>query len=92
MKSRHQVMVFMSLIMVWIGQFCCDVNGYQNVKVAVTARLLLLLFSIRLLFVEVCQFHFRSCEVQVVVGTHTCHIIFNAMRRSNATCRFFFIT
>ena len=46
-------MVFMSLIMVWIGQFCRDVNGCQNVKVAVTARLLLLLFSICLLFVEV---------------------------------------
>ena len=34
-----------------IGQFCLDVIGRQNVKVVVIGRLLLLLFSIHLLFV-----------------------------------------
>ena len=51
MKSRHQMMVFMSLVLVLIGQFCHDVIGRQNVKVVVTGRLLLLLFFICLLFV-----------------------------------------
>ena len=49
-KSR-QMMVFMSLILVLIGQFCRGVIGRQNVKVVVIGRLLLLIFSIRLLFV-----------------------------------------
>ena len=44
------MMVFMSLILVLIGQFCRDVIGRQNVKVVVIRRLLLLLFSISLLF------------------------------------------
>ena len=39
-KSRHQIMVFMPLVVVWIGQFCCDVIGSQNVKVAVIGWLL----------------------------------------------------
>ena len=51
MKSRRQMMVFMPLVLVLIGQFCRDVIGRQNVKVVVIGRLLLLLFSIRLLFV-----------------------------------------
>ena len=59
MKSHRQMMVFMPLVVVWIGQFCCDVIGHQNVKVVVIV--VLLLFSICLLFVEVCQFHLRSC-------------------------------
>ena len=42
------MMVFVSSL---IGQFCCDVIGHQNVKVVVIGRLLLLLFSVRLLFV-----------------------------------------
>ena len=45
------MMVFMSLVLVLIGQFCRDVIGRQNVKVVVIGRLLLLLFFIRLLFV-----------------------------------------
>ena len=48
------MMVFMSLVLVLIGQFCRDVIGHQNVKVVVIGQLLLLLFSIRLLFV--CRF------------------------------------
>ena len=39
-KSFHQVMVFMPLVVVWIGQFCHDVIGHQNIKVAVTGQLL----------------------------------------------------
>ena len=37
MKSRRQRMVFMPLILVWIGTFCLDVIG-QNVKVAVIGQ------------------------------------------------------
>ena len=33
-------MVFMPLVMVLIGQFCSDVIGYQNLKVAVIDPLL----------------------------------------------------
>ena len=38
-KSCHQ-MVFMPLILVWNGQFCGDVIGHQNVRVAVNGRFL----------------------------------------------------
>ena len=48
-KSLCQMMVFMPLVLVLIGQFCRDVIGRQNVKVVVIGRLFLLLFSIRLL-------------------------------------------
>ena len=34
------MMVFMPLVVVWIGQFCRDVIGHQNMKVAVIGRLL----------------------------------------------------
>ena len=61
MKSHRQMMVFMSLVLVLIGQFCRDVIGRQNVKVVVIGRLLLLLFSIRLLFV--CRFRLRSSRL-----------------------------
>ena len=37
MKIRRQMMVFMPLVLVLIGQFCRDVIGRQNVKVAVVA-------------------------------------------------------
>ena len=43
-KSCRQMMVFMSLVLVLIGQFCRDVIGRQNVKVVVIGRLLLLSF------------------------------------------------
>ena len=39
-KSRHQV-VFMPLILAWNGQFCADVIGHQNMRVAVNDRFLL---------------------------------------------------
>ena len=44
------MMVFMSLVLVLIGQFCRDMIGRQNVKVLVVGwlLLLLLLFSIHL--------------------------------------------
>ena len=45
MNGRRQMMVFISLVLVLIGQFCRDVIGRQNVKVIVIGRLLLLLFS-----------------------------------------------
>ena len=35
------MMVFMSLVLVLIGQFCRDVIGHQNMKVVVIGRLLL---------------------------------------------------
>ena len=44
-KSRGHAIVFMPLVLIWIGQFCGDVIGSQNVKVAVIGRLLLLFFS-----------------------------------------------
>ena len=53
------MMVFISLAFVLISQFCRDVIGRLNVKVVVIGRLLLLLFSIRLMFV--CRFRLRSC-------------------------------
>ena len=34
------MMVFMPLVLVWIGQFCRDVIGRQNVKVVVIGRML----------------------------------------------------
>ena len=40
MKSHRQMMVIMPLVFVWIGQFCRDVIGRQNVKVVVIGRLL----------------------------------------------------
>ena len=51
--SRPQMMVFMPLILVWIGQFCRDVIGRQNVKVVVIGRLLLCCYfrSVYCLFV-----------------------------------------
>ena len=51
MKSRRQMMVFISVVLVLIGHFCHNVIGRQNLKVVLIGRLLLLLFSIRLLFV-----------------------------------------
>ena len=39
MKSRRQMMVFMPLVLVLIGQFYRDVIGRQNVKVVVISRL-----------------------------------------------------
>ena len=56
------MIVFSPLVFVQIGQFCRDVIGpRQKVKVVVIGRfsVVLLLFSIRLLFV--CQFRLRSC-------------------------------
>ena len=38
-KSRCQTMVFMPLVLVRIGQFCRDVIGHQNMKVAVIAQI-----------------------------------------------------
>ena len=51
-KSRRQMMVFMYLVLVLMGRIFRDVIGRKNVKVVVIGRLLLLLFSIRLLFVD----------------------------------------
>ena len=39
-SHRRQMMVFMPLVVVWIGQFCRDMIGRQNVKVVVIGRLL----------------------------------------------------
>ena len=39
LKSVSQMMVFMPLVVVLIGQFCRDVIGRQNVKVAVIGQL-----------------------------------------------------
>ena len=38
-KSRRQIMVFMPLVVVMIGQFCRDVIGRQDLKVAAIGRL-----------------------------------------------------
>ena len=46
MKSHDQMMVFMPLVLVLIGQFCYDVIGRQKKKVVVIGRLLLLLLNI----------------------------------------------
>ena len=45
MNGRRQMMVFMSLVLVLIGQFCRDVICRQNVKVIAISRLLFSLFS-----------------------------------------------
>ena len=45
MNGRRQMIVFMSLVLVLIGQFCRDVIGRQNVKVIVTGR-----FSVAVIF------------------------------------------
>ena len=63
------MMVFMSLVLVLIGQFCRDVIDHQNVKVVVISQLLLLLFFIHLLFV--CRFSLRSCMSRLY-GTGSC--------------------
>ena len=47
------MMVFMPLVMVWIGQFCCDVIGCQNVKVVVMVGSCFCCYFLCLLFVEV---------------------------------------
>ena len=39
-KSRRQMILFMTLVVVWIDQSCRDVIGCQNVKVAVIGQLL----------------------------------------------------
>ena len=62
------MMVFMSLVLVLIGQFCRDVIDHQNVKVVVISQLLLLLFFIHLLFV--CRSSLRSCMSRLY-GTGT---------------------
>ena len=53
MKSSRQMMVFMSLVFIWIGQFCHDVIGHQNMKVVVIGQLLFCCYfqSIYCLFV-----------------------------------------
>ena len=59
---RAKMVVFMPLTVVWMGQFCRNVIGHQNVKVAVICvGCYVLLHSIRLLVVDVCQFRLRSC-------------------------------
>ena len=39
------MMVFIPLVLVWIGQFCRDAIGRQNVKVVVIGRLVCCYFS-----------------------------------------------
>ena len=68
-KSRRQMMVFMSLLLVLIGQFWRDVIGHQNMKVVVSGQFLLLLFSI-LLFVGFVWGHvWVVCKVAVDIGS-----------------------
>ena len=67
------VMVFMHLVVVWIGQFCRDVIGRQNVKVAVIGRLLFCFYfrSVYCLlrYVGFVWGHaWVFCKVQVIVG------------------------
>ena len=45
MKSVSQMMVFMPLVVVLISQFCRDVIGCQNVKVAVIGQLFFCYFQ-----------------------------------------------
>ena len=40
------MMVFMPLVLVWIGQFRRDLIGRQNVKVAVMGRLLFIIIYV----------------------------------------------
>ena len=63
MKSRRQMMIFMPLVFVWISQFCRDVIGRQNVKVAVIGRLLFG-YYFRLLFVCTSVSFLRSCMTE----------------------------
>ena len=56
--------VFIPLVVVWIGQFCCDVIG-RHESCSDWLVVVFLLFLINLLFVEVfvevCRFCLRSC-------------------------------
>ena len=58
-KSRRQMMVFMPLVVVLIGQFCCDVIG-RHKSCSDWSVIVLLLLLICLLFVEVCRFRLKS--------------------------------
>ena len=49
-KSRHKMRVFMPLVVLWIGQFCCDVIGHQNLRFSDWLVVVLLLLLICLLF------------------------------------------
>ena len=45
------VHVFMPLVVVWIDQFCCDVIGHQNMKIAVIGQLLFCCYFLWLRYV-----------------------------------------
>ena len=64
------MMVFMPLVLVLIGQFCCDVIGHQNVKVLVIGQLLFCCFrSFYCLFVDfVFQLLLLSYKIYTVPG------------------------
>ena len=53
-------MVLMSLILAWNGQFCGDVIGHQNMRVAVNGQFLFCCYFLSVLFVKVSQFRLRS--------------------------------
>ena len=55
------MMVFMPLVVVWIDQFCRGDWSSKHESCSYWLDVVLLQFSIHLLFVEVCQFGLRSC-------------------------------
>ena len=73
------MMVFMSLVLVLIGQFCRDVIGRQNVKVVVIGRLLFCCYfrSVYCLLVsfEVMYESFVRCSVAVDISSEVLVLI-----------------
>ena len=61
--THLQSQMFMPLVVVLNYQFCREVIGRQDLKSCSdwAVVVLLRLLSMRLLFVEVCQFHLRLC-------------------------------
>ena len=64
------MMVFMSLVVVWIGKFCRDVVGRLNVNVAVIVTVNCMFYAwcsvwVLLLYVLCCSMHVLCCSFSV---------------------------
>ena len=87
-KSRGHAIVFMPLVLIWIGQFCGGVIGSQNVKVAVIGRLLLLFFPpdpfvtclLRISHSLVCRISLDVVYIFSFVDFHICVLTLTSLR------------
>ena len=56
----------MSLVVLLFGKFCREAIGHQDVKISCNnLSIVFFLLSIRLWYVEVCQFRLRPCVGQL---------------------------